>query len=138
MAYSPIVTGTWTPNLQIGGSNTGITYTTQLGGYTQIGNTVNLWGFITLSSKGVGTGSVTISNLPITTSTNGVRNTVQVFSFDQITGAGYTTLSLQLASSSTVAQLILSSASGSGVSGVTQANLSNTTNLRFSGIYILD
>lgn len=138
MAYSPIVTATWTPNLQINGSNTGITYTTQAGGYTQIGNVVYIWGQIVLSSKGVGAGAVTISNLPVATSTNGNRNTIGVNWFNGYTAAGYTTLCLQLAASSTVASLFMSSASGSANAAAADTNITNTTQLRFSGLYILD
>ncbi len=131
------ITNTWTPNLQINNSNTGITYTTQTGSYTIIGNVVTIWGVIVLSSKGASVGIVTISNLPIATSANGGNQQLNVGECNAFTAAGYTTLAFQLGNSSTVSQLIMSSVSGSGVVGATNTNLANTTILRFSGTYIL-
>ena len=59
-------TGTWTPNLKLGGSNTGITFSTQAGTYTKTGNVVNYWFSFALTSKGSQTGSITIDDLPFT------------------------------------------------------------------------
>ena len=57
--------GTWTPELQIDGLTTGITYSgSPTGKYTKIGNMVFVDGFIALSSKGSLTGGVGIYGLP--------------------------------------------------------------------------
>lgn len=63
------VSGTWTPVLSFGGSSTGITYTTQLGTYTKIGNRVFVQADIVLSSKGAQTGSAVIAGLPVAVAT---------------------------------------------------------------------
>lgn len=131
-------TGLWTPNLQINSSSVGITYTTQRGGYTRIGNVVNYWFFITLSSKGASAGVVTISNFPIATSTNGDAQNNTVGTYDGVTAAGYTTLGLQFLASSTVGFFILSSASGSIVVLLPNTAISNTLQVRGSGSYIID
>lgn len=61
--------GTFTPTLLSGGAATGRTYTTQIGRYTKIGNTVNFWVGIELSAVGSSTGDTTIATLPITSAT---------------------------------------------------------------------
>jgi hypothetical protein len=58
--------GTWTPAIAFGGASTGITYTTQDGTYTKIGNMVFLRAEIELLSKGTATGVATIAGLPFT------------------------------------------------------------------------
>jgi len=58
-------TGTWTPTLTFGGGSTGLTYTSQEGFYTRIGNTVFATGGLILSAKGSSTGSAKIA-LPYT------------------------------------------------------------------------
>src|SRR5260221_129364 len=60
-----VETGSFTPGLAFGGASTGITYTTQTGAYTQIGNIVFFSMIINLSSKGTATGNATITGLPV-------------------------------------------------------------------------
>jgi hypothetical protein len=55
----------WTPTVLIGGSSTGITYSSQLGDWWREGNSIVVSGQITLSSKGSGTGVVTVGGLPL-------------------------------------------------------------------------
>jgi hypothetical protein len=60
--------GTWTPELAFNGSSTGITYDSGARGfYTKIGNVVNVFVRMVLTSKGVQTGNATITGLPFTT-----------------------------------------------------------------------
>ena len=54
----------FTPTLLIGGSSTGITYTAQSGKVTKTANTVRVDFSITLSSKGTGSGNVTLGGFP--------------------------------------------------------------------------
>jgi hypothetical protein len=56
--------GTFTPVLNFGGATTGITYTTQSGTYTVIGNLVHVEIRLDLSSKGSASGAATITGLP--------------------------------------------------------------------------
>src|SRR5437899_10514888 len=58
--------GTWTPALAFGGGTTGITYGTQAGGYTKVGNRIDAWFRIVLTSKGSSTGAASITGLPFT------------------------------------------------------------------------
>jgi len=54
-------TGTWTPTLTFGGGSTGMTYTSQEGFYTRIGNTVFVTGGFVLSAVGSSTGAAAIA-----------------------------------------------------------------------------
>lgn len=58
--------GTFTPVLTFGGGSTGITYSTQIGKYTKIGNVVFGWINIMLTSKGSSVGSAVVAGLPFT------------------------------------------------------------------------
>lgn len=58
--------GTFTPALKFGGASVGMTYSTQSGRFTRIGNVVTFWIEILLSAKGSSTGSATITGLPYT------------------------------------------------------------------------
>jgi len=58
--------GTWTMGLSFGGGTTGITYSTNTGYYTKIGNLVVISGRLGLSSKGTSTGDALITGLPFT------------------------------------------------------------------------
>jgi hypothetical protein len=73
--------GTWTPALQFGFASTGITYATQLGTYTKIGNLVQARFTIVLSSKGAATGNATVDGLPFTANAGGSAATIFASNF---------------------------------------------------------
>ena len=56
--------GSFTPTISFGGASVGITYASQLGFYTKIGNRVIFDISIELTSKGTSTGNALISGLP--------------------------------------------------------------------------
>lgn len=56
--------GTFTPTISFGGGTTGITYTTQTGQFTRIGDQLFFTIVIVLSSKGSSTGSAYVDGLP--------------------------------------------------------------------------
>lgn len=56
----------WTPVVRFGGSSVGITYGTQAGRYTRIGNMVFCRMRVVLTNKGSSTGTATIAGLPFT------------------------------------------------------------------------
>jgi hypothetical protein len=58
--------GSFTPTVTIGGSSTGITYSTQTGSYTKIGNRVFFELRVVLTSGGGLSGSVRVAGLPFT------------------------------------------------------------------------
>ena len=56
--------GTFTPEIRIGGSTSGITQSSQVGQYTKIGRMVTLTGRVAISDKGSNTGAMTIAGMP--------------------------------------------------------------------------
>jgi hypothetical protein len=56
--------GSWTPNISISGSTTGIVLAVTNGTYTKIGNCVTAKAYISISNKGSNTGGVNWINLP--------------------------------------------------------------------------
>lgn len=128
----------WTPNIQIGGVSTGITYTTQNGRYYQLGNVVVFWFNIVLSSLGGLSGAVTISNMPVATGATGVNIYIPVNYHTVWTAtANYTTMALQLANSSQVGSFFESAINGSAGIAVTAAMLGNTSGFSTIGSYII-
>ena len=67
--------GTWTPTLTFGGGATGITYATQSGKYTKVGNLVYVTCRLELSNKGSSTGAALIGGLPFTVGDGWTENT---------------------------------------------------------------
>lgn len=131
--------GTWTPVVEINNATTGITYAAngQIGYYEKFGNSVRASGHIALSSKGALTGNVTVSGLPypikniayyttLTGQANRQSNLNTVSGpviFEGIGGASEMSI-VQVSSGSTVA--------------LTDANLTNTTELYFVVEYIVN
>ena len=62
--------GEWTIGVAFNGGTTGITYTSNTGYYTKIGNIVTISGYMTLSSKGTSTGIARLTGLPFTVVNN--------------------------------------------------------------------
>jgi len=119
--------GTWTPAVTFGGGSTGITYSSQAGTYTKIGNTVRLGILIDLSSKGSSTGRLAISGVPFTTSQSGTPVSVWC---DKVTVTG--TIQPYLYSDNNIYFLYLSSGTATNV---TNAEVVNTSSLYVSVVY---
>jgi hypothetical protein len=118
-ALSTYIEGTWTPNLQISGSNTGITYSTQLGWYTQINNAVFVMLRIVLSSQGSNTGTVTINNFPVSTGASGSAQSFSISKFGGVSSTGgYTGLCFVGQNNSTVMSIDLTSTTNGMISTV--------------------
>jgi hypothetical protein len=133
--FTPVTA--WTPNLQINGSSAGITYTTRVGAYQQIGNAVHISCNIVLSNKGASNGNVTISNLPVTTGAAGANNTIVVSGSSVTLTANYTNLQINFANASAVGTLF-ESGSTQVTANVTDAMLANTSVIQFSGVYFIN
>jgi hypothetical protein len=132
-ALSTFVQGTWTPNLQINGSNTGITYNNQNGYYVQVGNLVFIAVDINLSSKGSSTGNVTISNLPVTTGST-LGSGMAIGWFSGFTLASYTSMSL-ITNVSVTTAILYASGSAETPDVVTNSMISNSFRIIFTGCY---
>jgi len=123
---------TWTPVLSFGGASVGITYTTQLGHYTRIGNVVTFTLQLLLSNKGSSTGIVAIS-LPVAQ-----RAGTAFTSFSIIPGFTYTVPTIVAYGSPGAAVIGIQTYSVTGVAAtLTDTNFSNTSLIIISGSYLV-
>ena len=123
--------GSWTPAFGTTSTNySSITYSTQTGVYTKVGNVVTLYGWLEISAVSGGTGNCTIGNLPFTTGfqgtltngwSNGAWNT-------QVPESGH------ILASNTVVYLIYYNTTGS-TSQIASGNLKAGSQIIFSATY---
>jgi hypothetical protein len=139
MAYQdPMAkTGLWIPSLLINNSATGITYSTQAGGYTQVGNLVTFWGEITLSSKGSSVGNINIIGYPVLTSVNGSNQIHAIINTSGWTLASYNNIYAQFNNNATTSTLI-ATGQGQSITFVTNSQITNTFTFFMNGSYIVD
>jgi hypothetical protein len=121
--------GLWTPDLQFGGAKVGITYGTQIGTYTKIGNTISLRADIVLTSKGTSVGQADIHGLPFANAANGVSVSLYFATisyanvFQGILASGASLINLQEITE------------GGGVSTITNTNFANTSRVAMFIVY---
>jgi len=123
--------GVFTPVLSFGGASVGVTYTTQIGNYTRIGNRMIFDLQIQLSSKGSATGDVAINGFPFPLSPSGISTgnlSVSIPSVDGIGGANVDSYF----NTTTSAIIRYIDGSGNGVT-LTNSNFRNNTFLFLSG-----
>ena len=129
---APFVTGTWTPQLLFGYNGSGITYTTQSGQYTRIGNMLWVTGVIVLTSKGTATGLATIAGLPVAVA--GISSTLSCLSFSL--GASVSATSALAVTGGSSINLYYTPAAGAATySQMTNTEFGNSSILYFSGVY---
>lgn len=122
--------GTFTPGVAFGGGTTGITYSTQVGFYTRIGNAVFFSLNVVLTSKGSSTGTLTVTGLPFTAATQSTRCTAQV---QNVTFAGnYLSASVTNASTNIGITRVTT---GTGTSALTDTAFANNSTLLISGFF---
>ena len=81
---------TWTPQIQGSTGNPTLTYTTQQGHYTRIGNVVIYWGYIAINAISVaGTGDLRLT-LPVTASASVTSYTGSCFWYDSSANEHFT------------------------------------------------
>lgn len=112
----------WTPVLTIGGSATGITYSTQLGYYQTSGSVTEVEFYLQLTSKGSNSGTVSLTGLPVSADALGGSCTVGT-----ATGMASmtSTVTSNVTGSSTSSNL--TQMGSSGASPLTNSNLTNST-----------
>jgi hypothetical protein len=133
-ALGNYVEGTFTPGVAFGGGTTGITYGTQTGTYTRIGNTVFFSAVIVLTNKGSSTGNATFTGLPIA-AVNANQRAVIAQTQNFTYSATYTNLTWVSAASTNFTFLQFSNAANTVAA--TDANFANNTGLRFEGFYFV-
>jgi len=79
--------GAWTPGVAFGGGTTGLTYSTNVGYYTKIGNIIICTGRITMTAEGTSNGIATLTGLPVTVVNNAAGNSPVVLVMEQATFA---------------------------------------------------
>src|SRR6266404_5427326 len=127
----------WTPQINFGGLNTGITYSTQSGGYQVIGNMVVAQFRIIMTSKGTATGAATIIGLPFgqnaasfQTGGGGVLTTDSGFS-------GLTAPVMLQAVTGVNHGINMFSQGATGIGNITDTNFTATTNLSGHVIFFI-
>lgn len=124
----------WTPTVLIGGSDAGITYAKQDGLWWRDGKTITVTGTIVLSSKGVGSGLVSIGNLPLSMQprTNG-------YCYGQLmlTGVAQTTAQSfsRIQSGASAIRLQYRLTSGTGEFAYVDTDLVDTSSIQFQITY---
>jgi hypothetical protein len=124
--------GTWTPTLTADGGASGQTYSSNSGAYRKIGSIVYIGARITLSNKGTLTGNVQIAGLPFAQSGSAFQD-LYVLYWGSMTSA--IVAMVALASGSTSLYLYRTTAAATGMTNVVSGDLSNTSDLIFSGFY---
>jgi hypothetical protein len=124
--------GSFTPGISFNNASTGITYTTQTGQYTRIGNCVNFAIIVTISSKGSSTGAARVTGLPVASTFNPglyyILNAVNLTSASTPYGtivSGATTILLQ------------TFASGGSPGTLTDTAFAADTSIRITGTYFV-
>ena len=125
----------WTPTLEFGGGNTGITYTTRFGNYIRIGDLVIVWGRITLSNKGSSTGSADIASLPFNVkNTTGLFGAITIPEFQGMSGVN--SLGGIAVTNTDQIQIFTTPAAGAATTQLSNTNFTNTSDMIFGGPYI--
>lgn len=126
--------GTWTPGVSFGGGTTGLTYDSQNGFYTKIGNTVTAQFRIYLSNKGSSAGAALVTGLPFTSNSGANYRSAASLYFGTTSFANqYTSL---LANSATTIALYEATEAGA-VTTIDNTNFANTSLIAGTIVYII-
>lgn len=123
--------GTFTPGMTFNGSATGVTFTTQTGRYTKIGNRVYFDLIIILTSNGSGVGTALITGLPFTSNTN----SLSPCAVEPISGFSGLTAGVSAHVNSNATTISLRGPSTTGSAVLTDTNVTDTANFYVSGHY---
>jgi hypothetical protein len=132
--------GTWTPILGGEGTNTGQTYTSQVGRYTKIGNRVYISGYVKLSVLGTLGGTyAAIKSLPFTSNASSSLATGTVaFSYALNFASNVQSLGAYVTTSDTLFYICGSATTGvSPLNNLAKAVIGASTELAFAGHYIV-
>lgn len=126
--------GTFTPVLKIGGVTTGITYALQHGEYEIDGNKVSINIMIRLTSKGSGTGAVTVDGLPFTAHSSHEYQALNCWADSYL----FTPPNLLAYIQGTLKLVQLSYMAAGAQANFTDANVGNTFRLAVTGTYLIN
>jgi hypothetical protein len=133
----PHLDGSPTPftlGVAFGGASVGATYdaVNNQGVYTVRGNTVSVAANLILTAKGSSTGSATLTGLPFVSGTNAAAGQFSCTSYGNMAGLTGAPAGLVPANATTVT---LGQGGAAATSFLSDANFTNTTNLRCAGFY---
>jgi hypothetical protein len=125
--------GTWTPTMTFGGGATSLTYNTQYGVYTKIGNVVHFAFRLILSNKGSSTGAAAFGGLPFTSAnTNGNFGAVPVAFADAVVSFDKTLTWIVDPNATTIN---VRYCNGTNYADLNDTNFTNSSNIIASGTY---
>jgi hypothetical protein len=124
--------GTWTPTLTGDGGGTAMTYTSQIGKYTKIGNVVIADAYILLSNRGTITGNVIITGLPFVGLST--YNVAINWGYYSALGVAWASVGGWLNGGDTI-YLAGQKTSGTTITTMAQADVSNTFRINVSVTY---
>lgn len=125
--------GTWTPAIRFGSASTGITYSTQVGTYTRVGNIVTAKCRIILTSKGTSVGSLDMTGLPYAASSS--ANDVAMARWTNMATSYVAYFVLTQSSSTVLTFRALTAASGTGGTTPADTDFNNNSTLVFTIVY---
>jgi len=124
--------GTWTPAITFGGAAVDVTYATQAGYYTKIGNLVTCTGRVALSSKGSSVGAAVITGLPFTVVNHeGGQNPVAIW----MTAVAFADSPQCLAKINTATMQFYEITNAGTNTGLLNTDFADTSGVRFSVTY---
>jgi hypothetical protein len=126
--------GTWTPVLGGDGGGTAMTYATQIGKYTKIGNVVTADAYVLLSARGTITGNVVITGLPFTG--NSGYNSSVTWGYWNSLGTNWASVGGWLNGGNTI-YLGGELTSNNGIATMAQADIANNSRINVQVIYTL-
>jgi len=127
-------TGTWTPSVSFGGGSTGIAYgANTFGYYTKIGNTVSYSGYLTLTSKGLDSGYVYL-HVPFAAA-SAPDSHQSGLTFGITSGMASLTSPISGVYLQNDSKILLYNSGATGTNALSEANLTDASELRFSGTY---
>jgi hypothetical protein len=127
--------GTWTPTLQGSTTNPTVTYVTQTGSYTKIGNMVTVFVRLQTSAVSGGSGTALVAGLPFTVNST-YRNGAGIGYFSGITlGSGNTQVGLSPDTGGVSTIRFVQSGSGVGASTILVGGIGAALDIVFTFTY---
>lgn len=123
--------GAFTPTISFGGASVGVTYATQSGSYTKIGNRVLFNLYVALTAKGSSVGAMFVGGLPFPVAAGNDFSAI-AGRFDVVTSTGQVNF-VATAGASTIQ--ILQTTPAGVVSSLSDTNAANTSLFMLSGHY---
>ena len=122
--------GTWTPAFSFSSSNSGVTFSTQVGTYIKVGRFVWCYFDVIMSAKGSGSGDASLTGLPFTVTNNAnARGSCAVSFFSGMTAVNM--IVMRCETNSTTATISTTPAAGAGTTDLTAAsNFNNTSRIQ--------